>query len=146
MAKYDVTYKCGHTATVQLYGKSADRDKKIAQLENQICPDCYKAQRDAAAKEQAEALHLPDLMGSEKQVAWANSLWNDVLRKLQKSFDGIKEPARTQMNDWAVKWVASQIEAKYWINSRDEMLDYYKKSMGEYMGMDEIKRLMELAK
>jgi len=85
-------------------------------------------------------------MGSEKQVAWANSLWNDVLRKLQKSFDGIKEPARTQMNDWAVKWVASQIEAKYWINSRDEMLDYYKKSMGEYMGMDEIKRLMELAK
>ena len=30
MAKYTVTYKCGHTATIQLFGKYDDRERKIA--------------------------------------------------------------------------------------------------------------------
>lgn len=29
MAKYDVTYSCGHTDVVQLYGKNADREREL---------------------------------------------------------------------------------------------------------------------
>ena len=29
MAKYDVTYACGHTETVNLYGKTSERERKI---------------------------------------------------------------------------------------------------------------------
>lgn len=32
--KYDVTFSCGHTQTVQLFGKSADRARKSTFLRN----------------------------------------------------------------------------------------------------------------
>ena len=27
--KYDIVYACGHAGVIQIYGKSADRDRKI---------------------------------------------------------------------------------------------------------------------
>lgn len=47
MAKYDVTYKCTHEGTVELFGKTTDRMKKIEWLETTLCPECY-------AREQAQ--------------------------------------------------------------------------------------------
>lgn len=48
MAKYDITYSCGHTGTVQLYGPGKERDRKIEWYETQAdCPDCYKAKKRA---------------------------------------------------------------------------------------------------
>lgn len=47
MAKYDITYKCGHEGRIELFGKSSDRDRKIAQEEKSVCNECY-------AKQQAE--------------------------------------------------------------------------------------------
>lgn len=38
--KYDITYTCGHTATVELYGPTQERERKIAWLESIECPDC----------------------------------------------------------------------------------------------------------
>mgnify|MGYP001083604636 CR=1 FL=1 len=36
-----ITYACGHESTVQLYGKSIDRDRKKIWLEqNALCSDC----------------------------------------------------------------------------------------------------------
>lgn len=43
--KYNITYSCGHTGTVDLIGKGADRERKINYFEQRgLCPDCYKAQ------------------------------------------------------------------------------------------------------
>jgi len=48
MAKYDVTYKCGHTGTVELFGKQTDRDSKLEWYKNTaVCPDCYNAEKYA---------------------------------------------------------------------------------------------------
>jgi hypothetical protein len=48
MAKYDVTYSCGHTDRIALFGKERDRQHKIEWFErNGLCPDCYKAQQQA---------------------------------------------------------------------------------------------------
>ena len=47
MAKYDVTYKCTHEGTVELFGKTTDRMKKIEWMETTLCPECY-------AREQAQ--------------------------------------------------------------------------------------------
>ena len=45
--KYDVTFSCGHTHTIELFGKSADRERKIAYFEKYgICPDCMRDQRE----------------------------------------------------------------------------------------------------
>jgi len=82
MAKYDVRFSCGHVATICLYGKEADRQRKIAWYEeNGLCPDCYRKQQEeekkaAAEKAAAEAssLGLPELIGSPKQIAWADKI------------------------------------------------------------------------
>ena len=44
--KYDVRFSCGHTHTVELFGKSADRERKIKWYEEfGVCPDCYAEQK-----------------------------------------------------------------------------------------------------
>ena len=41
--KYYVTFSCGHEGEVNLYGKAAERDRRIAWYEKEgICPDCYR--------------------------------------------------------------------------------------------------------
>ena len=51
--KYDVTYKqCGHTAIVELFGKSEERRRRIAWMEeNFLCPDCYEEMQKKMLKE-----------------------------------------------------------------------------------------------
>jgi len=92
MAKYNVTYSCGHTETIQLYGNIEDRERKIKWLsENGLCPDCYKKQK---AAERAVAIEfiktecgiLPTLEGSEKQVAWAEDIRLNWLLEAKQFF------------------------------------------------------------
>lgn len=41
--KYEVTFSCGHTGTVQLYGKGDERERKIRYFEEYgVCSECYK--------------------------------------------------------------------------------------------------------
>lgn len=44
--KYDVRFSCGHTHTVELFGKFAGRERKIKWYEEfGVCPDCYAEQK-----------------------------------------------------------------------------------------------------
>lgn len=94
MAKYDVTYKCGHTETVQLYGKIDDRMKKIEWMEQHaVCSECKRKETEEKHRQEYEkALQqsesLPVLQGSEKQVAWAMTIrqkWIDKARQYLES-------------------------------------------------------------
>lgn len=40
MAKYEINHTCGHTSTVQLFGKCSERERKIEWMERQECPEC----------------------------------------------------------------------------------------------------------
>lgn len=86
MAKYDVTYTCGHTDTIQIYGPGRDRERKLANEESKLCPDCYKAKleadrqkQNAEAAEANQAAGLPKLEGTEKQIAWAESIRKSMI-------------------------------------------------------------------
>jgi hypothetical protein len=49
--KYNVKFACGHTSTVELFGKTAERERKIAFYEkNYLCPDCYKDMKEEEKK------------------------------------------------------------------------------------------------
>ena len=81
--KYDITYSCGHAGTVELYGKTSERESKIRWYETTaVCPECYKKQREAAA-ETTTKYELPELEGSEKQVAWAKKLMESAITVLE---------------------------------------------------------------
>lgn len=44
--KYDVKFSCGHEETVELFGKYADRERKIDYYKNYgICSTCYREQK-----------------------------------------------------------------------------------------------------
>ncbi len=46
--KYTVRCSCGHNDVVELYGKGADRERKIAWYETSgVCVECYKAAKRA---------------------------------------------------------------------------------------------------
>lgn len=75
MAKYTVTYKCGHTGTVELFGKESERRRKIAFYEeNYICPECYEAEQAAKCAAEEQKYVFPELIGSERQIAWAKTI------------------------------------------------------------------------
>lgn len=57
MAKYDIKFACGHTHTIELYGPTSERERKIKYLEEQgICPICKEAEK-AADCEEVEMLY-----------------------------------------------------------------------------------------
>lgn len=82
MAKYEITHCCGHVRTYNLFGKTDDRNRKIEWLESQPCPDCKREEQNAEAAKKAAAENRPVLTGSEKQVAWANTLREEVISEI----------------------------------------------------------------
>lgn len=99
MAKYDVTFSCGHTELINLIGKVKDRERKIEYFENHgLCSECWEAERtrqfeeqNQKAAEEAKEYGLPDLSGTEKQVAWANTLRQKFIAEAEKSMSGYEE-------------------------------------------------------
>lgn len=81
--KYDITYSCGHAGTVELYGKTSECESKMRWYETTaVCPECYKKQQEEAA-ETITKYDLPELEGSEKQVAWAKKLMESAITVLE---------------------------------------------------------------
>ena len=85
MAKYTVLHACGHDQTHQLFGPHRDRDRKIQWLETTLCSDCWKQSQQESAKDATNELRLPQLEGSEKQVAWAERIRIELGRKFIES-------------------------------------------------------------
>jgi uncharacterized protein YkuJ len=50
MAKYDVTFNCGCTKTIELFGKSVDRDRKMEYLQTCECNECQAKKENAGCK------------------------------------------------------------------------------------------------
>ena len=105
--KYDVNFSCGHTATVELFGSSKERERKISWYETRgECPECYKARKqaereaiDARAAQESKEKQWPELSGTPKQVAWANAIRKEKIDEI------------TALGD-----------AKFWIDNRDRTL------------------------
>lgn len=47
--KFEATYSCGHTGTVELYGKNEERQRKLNYFKKSVvCPQCFQTQRNEA--------------------------------------------------------------------------------------------------
>jgi len=121
MAKYTINHICGHQVTVQLFGAYKDREKRIAYLETCECDECRKAKANAAAAAAKEERGLPDLTGSEKQVAWANTIREGAFKALDclKPFTA-NEQAREMVESWRTRMTAEN-SAKWCIDNRSDM-------------------------
>lgn len=138
MAKYTVTYVCGHEDTIQLYGPHKDREWRLAREEEKLCPDCYqkqleeerKKQNEEAAKANQEA-GLPPLEGTEKQIAWAETIRKQIIESVEKNIFGrmdsekIKEhPETYERFSKSFESLKRHTDASWWIDNRNAT-DFY---------------------
>ena len=137
MAWSEITYECGHTTREQLYGKMAQRERTIERALDRLCHDCYasklaeeRAAESAAAAEAAKDAGLPELTGSEKQIAWAESIRAKQVAELIE-LDKVlaTAPAKTPEQVEAVRIgrevvadMISRTSAKDWIEGRDTIV------------------------
>ncbi len=98
MAWYYGTYSCGHEGRVNVIGKVKDRQWKVDRHFEGLCPECWETEKqkrfdEANAKAAAEAaeMDLPELTGTEKQVAWANTLRQKFISEAEKSIAEYEE-------------------------------------------------------
>jgi hypothetical protein len=128
MAKYTVQHTCGHTQEHQLYGKHIERERKQAWLAGTDCSECYAAaqqQAAAAAKQQADCQGLPQLQGSDKQIAWALTIRESKLQEIADMRALVQANAATgpEIAERALQILDSierQRSAAWWIENRDE--------------------------
>ena len=129
MAKYNITRACGHDETVSLVGRHRDREWRLENVEpSKLCSECYQAeltkQRERENAEAAKDMNLPALTGTEKQVAWAETIRQQLLADLD-SF--IYRSTRGEMNPQllgALEQVKSRAEARWWIDNRGMDMSY----------------------
>ena len=112
MAWYDITYACGHTGREQLYGKNEERERRLRYLEGCMCPECEKKNVARRVEEQRitdSAAGLPDLTGSDKQIAWARQLRKSFLEEWESFCNHVEK----QKNSFSSDHSPEEVEAEY---------------------------------
>ncbi|MEG2086118.1 MAG: hypothetical protein RR054_04410 [Clostridia bacterium] len=95
--KYNITYACGHTSTVEIFGTNAhgERDNQKEWYKTRLCPDCYKIEQFEIAKNLTIASNFPRLVGTEKQIEWAEKIrakkWRSYGEKYKIYLEKFKE-------------------------------------------------------
>jgi hypothetical protein len=128
MAKCNVTHACGHTSEHNLFGPYKERDRRAQWLAGQDCPTCEAERREAAkraanaaATQAAQEAGLPELLGSEKQIAWAESI---RLKALGEAQEAIEKNANTPERRAQVAPLMAQLKgensAAWWIDNRSK--------------------------
>lgn len=132
MAKYDVTYTCGHKGEITLFGNHRDREWRRGQEEAKLCPECYKLERErqnAKAAEENVASGLPAMVGTLNQVAWAERIRRDALIKMESMYNELNDDAKGAVN--AVMGIES---ASWWIDTRLEFAHpVYPHALGKFL-------------
>lgn len=153
MAWYYGTYCCGHEGRVNIIGPTKDREWKKERVFSGLCPECYKKKQEdemrkanLEAAEKSSEMELPELIGTEKQVAWANTLRIKVIEsyeqqqeKFDKRIEKAKELLRNnEKNGIPNKYSLSDLklyvrgkDSSYMITSKEELsdaMDYMLKS------------------
>lgn len=118
MAKYSVTFSCGHEETVELYGKTADRERKIEWMENYaVCSECYQRHKKEQEEARKAKRNLPDLDGTPKQVAWAEKIRDGMFLDWEK-IANFKDKRALKF----AAYLKGQITARFWIDNRGKAI------------------------
>lgn len=132
MPKTDISCsQCGES--IRVFGHSrADADRKAAYYESrgELCSDCYRQakeeERKIASEQSAKANQeagLPELRGSEKQIAWAETIRAEQHASLLGLIDkGITPAIQKAFREEVEAWMA-ETSAHAWIERRDTKID-----------------------
>lgn len=129
MAWYYGTFSCGHEGRVNIVGPVKDRKWKAERQFEKLCEKCWEAKliadREKAnveAARQAKEMNLPELIGTEKQVAWATTLRQKRIEEIQAEIDSDTNSDRKKSKcakvlDYMLK---NKNTAPWYIDNRNE--------------------------
>lgn len=115
--------ECGDGFEVQLYGKRRDREWKVDNW-TWTCEECRAKTRESAtqkATEEAAEMGLPKLIGSPKQVAWAETIRVgkiDAIEQFLQKQVSCKEDAQKQEAHTWLQALCEIAESRFWIDNR----------------------------
>lgn len=87
MAWHYGTHSCGHDGRVQIYGPHKHREWKERVHFSRPCAECLEKQRqeeNAQNAELAREMELPELTGSERQIAYGETCRMKVVSKIEE--------------------------------------------------------------
>jgi hypothetical protein len=134
MAWYYGTYSCGHDGREDIVGPTKNRQWIADRKFEGLCYECYQAKleadREAAnreALEKAREMELPELTGTEKQVAWANTLRQQLIERFEAKIKEGFTPSVTKRHGITEEKLRATLqnilqtktEAKWYIDNRD---------------------------
>ena len=114
--------------------QEADQWELMAMDRYHLCPKCYAsrssavAERNNWAERKAEKLGLPKLEGSEKQIAWANTIRINAYNGFEQNKDIYSECG---IAFWKFVFENSTTDAKTWIANRDNILGWARTCLAE---------------
>lgn len=128
MAKYQITHACGHTVTHNIVGTNVrgEREQRAEWLAARPCQDCHRKQQQERAAEANKG--LPALVGTEKQIAWAEQIRAKAassLLPIREMIDARRDLEPTQANViiTVIDNALAQTDSRYWIDNRDASFD-----------------------
>jgi len=155
MAWYYGTFSCGHEGRVNIIGPHKDREWKKEREFSKMCPDCLQKQREEEARramELAKEMELPPLQGTEKQVAWAEKIRQNLIarfdeltqrdiERFSREYEEYKKIRELTLDDiMAVKHyiLEKRTAATYFIDNRyDDVYGYISREYKEALKTDE---------
>ena len=124
MPKLNSHHIWGHVERVDIVGTNVhgERDRKVARLESDKCRDCKRSEHDAdniAAASRNRAQGYAALEGSDRQVAWAESIRSEVIGKARESLDNHRyaDVPKEQFDiaSRTIDWMAAITSSAWWI-------------------------------
>ena len=141
---YEITYACGHTGEVEFYGKERDCEWRAEQEAKKICQDCVEKKKEeetAQAKAWAKEKGLPDLEGTEKQIAWAEvirkRLFEDLEECKKKDQEEIEKLKTNPSEKLRKEWIENEIEClNIRLQAADEIKEKWTKQSQSRLWID----------
>lgn len=109
-----IMFKCGHTEQKQ-------PGKQYYKPQDRLCFECYKKQQLLEAEKRAVEVGLPELRGTEKQVAWALVIRDGFLGWMKNVIHVLPPAAAEYAQNLAARALVSQDSAKFWIEEEEKL-------------------------
>lgn len=129
MAWYYGTFSCGHEGRIDIVGPTKNRQWRADRNFEGLCAECAEKRKEEArkiqndiAKKEAKEFGYPELIGSEKQVSWANTIRSDMARDFTRWIDRAiidkKNDAAKHLSDVMQYVLKTKTKASWFIDNR----------------------------
>ena len=146
MAWYYGEFSCGCEGRVNVIGPTKDRQWKVDKKFAGLCEECFnkkleeeREQANRKSLEKAKEMELPELTGSEKQIAWANTLRQQLIEKAENiNIDNaalkilLKEVDKEGLMLLLDHMLITETESKFYIENRGISDLSFSKILGSY--------------